>query len=169
MRIHFGTKIGGARIGTSVSTKGAGKALLNICLFPFYLLYYMCVWPFVALYRVITKKTKKDKAEAAMMAPQYLRIINDCSRLVGETKNPEVFFKRYDLLLETLSKLADIETVAPIKGEKPSVELQRISALREVATNDFIERYAQDTRMNIYKLSSEKAKIIGTFAPFSIA
>lgn len=162
MRIGYRKKVGSFYVSNSVNTKGAGKGCLSILLLPFYLMYYVCIWPFIAIYRLVSRKAKKEakivRAEAAAMAPQYLRIINDCSRLVADTKSPEVFFDRYDLLLETLSKLAEIENVAPLKGARPSDELQRFLAIREEATGDFIERYARDTRTKIYELSTPKGK-----------
>lgn len=158
MRIGYRKKIGGVYISGGTSTKGLGKGILSLFLLPFYLMYYVCIWPFIALYRLLSKNKKSLKSDAAMMAPQYLRIINDCSRIISETKNPETFFNRYDLLLETLSKFAEIEQYAPFKGEKPSAELYRLSSQREKDTDDFIDRYAQDTRMKIYELSSQKGK-----------
>lgn len=129
---------------------------------PFYVLYYICIWPFVAIYRAVTKKSRKEaaaeKANAKALAPQYMRIINDCSKLVAETKTPDVFFSRYDLLLETLSKFAEIEGAAPIASGSPSAEFVRLSGLREEATDDFISRYARETRQKAYELTTEKGK-----------
>ena len=162
MRIGFRKKIVGIYVGASTSTKGIGKILLYILFSPFYLMYYVCIWPFLAIYRAVTKKKKTEKyvekENTKQLASQYLRVINDCSKLIIETKNPKTFFSRYDLLLETLKKFSEIEENAPITGSKPSDELQRFLSLREDATNEFIDRYAQDTRIKIYELSTEKAK-----------
>lgn len=164
MRIGYRKKIGksGLYVGGSVSTKGIGKGIISILMIPFYVLYYICIWPFVAIYKVVTKKSRKDastkKASAKALASQYMRIINDCSRHVAETKTPDVFFSRYDLLLETLSKFAEIEGAAPIANGNPSAELMRLSGLREEATDDFIRRYARETRQKAYDLTTEKGK-----------
>lgn len=164
MRIGYRKKIGksGMYVGGSVSAKKAGKVLMYILLSPFYLTYYICIWPFVAIYKAVTKNSRKEaaaeKENAKALAPQYMRIINDCSKLVAETKTPDVFFSRYDLLLETLGKFAQIEGAAPIASGSPSAELARLSGLREEATDDFIKRYATETRKKIYELTMEKAK-----------
>lgn len=164
MRIGYRKKVGksGFYVRGSVSTKGIGKGLISILLSPFYLVYYVCVWPFVAIYKAITKKSRNkmetEKANAKALASRYMKIINDCSKLIAETKTPDVFFSRYDLLLETLSKFAQIEGVAPISNGSPSAELTRLSELREEATNDFIKRYAVETRKKIYELTTKSAK-----------
>lgn len=164
MRIGYRKKIGksGLYVGGSVSTKGVGKGIISLFMIPFYVLYYICIWPFVAIYKAVTKKGRKEataeKANAKMLAPQYMKIINDCSRLVSETKTPEVFFSRYDLLLETLSRFAEIEGAAPIASGSPSAELVRLSGLREEATDDFIKRYARDVRQKAYELTTERGK-----------
>jgi len=158
MRIGFRKQIGGFYVGGSTSTKGMGKGCLSIFLLPFYLVYYMVIWPFVALYKLLTKNKRKAKAMAAEMAPQYLRIMNDCSKLIIETKNPEIFFSRYELLLDTLSKLIEIEKIAPLKGSSASSEFVRLSSLKESATNEFIDRYAQNIKEKMIALSTPKAK-----------
>lgn len=164
MRIGYRKKIGksGFYVGGSVSTKGMGKGIISIIMIPFYLIYFVFIWPFVAIYKAATKKSRGEssakKANAKMLAPQYMKIINDCSRIVAETKKPDVFFSRYDLLLETLSKFAQIEEIAPISSGSPSAELVRLSGLREEATNDFIKRYARETREKAYELTTERGK-----------
>ena len=35
---------------------------------------------------------KRKKAEAQVMAPQWLKIAQDCVNLINSTTNPEVFF-----------------------------------------------------------------------------
>lgn len=164
MRIGYRKQIGksGVYVGSSVSTKKLGKGLWSIILLPFYLVYYVCIWPFVALYRALTKKSRMQRAadteNARTLAPQYLRIIQESSKLVSDTKSPEVFFSRYDLLVETLEKFAEIENSSPLTGDKPSEILPQTIAAREKATDDFIVRYATTTRMKIYKLTTDKAK-----------
>lgn len=164
MKIGYRKKVGksGFYVSGSVNTGGIGKGIISIFKIPFYLIYYICVWPFVAIYKAVTKKRRKEaeteKENAKVLAPKYMRIINDCSKLVAETKTPDVFFSRYDLLLETLSKFAQIERSAPIASGSPSEEFDRLSGLREEATDDFIRRYAKETRKNIYEMTTEKGK-----------
>lgn len=92
MRIGVSKSFGSFRIGTSVSTKGIGKGLWCLFALPFYLMYYMFIWPFVAIYRAVTKKKKVNKAAATAEATRYLEILQDSSKICAETKNPETFF-----------------------------------------------------------------------------
>lgn len=158
MRIGVGKRVGGIYVGASTSSKKLGKGCLSIIMFPITLVYYICICPFIALYRKLTGKTKVNKAKATALAPQYLKIIKDCAALVNETKRPDVFFERFDLLTDTLTKLADIEKIAPLSGDKPSVTLSRVLQNKGASTDDFIDRYAKDTRIKIHELSSAKAK-----------
>lgn len=57
MRIGFGKRIGSFYIGASTSTKGCGTALLSVFLLPFYLTYFVCIWPFIKLYQIIKKQS----------------------------------------------------------------------------------------------------------------
>ena len=61
MRIGIGKRMGSFYVGTSMSTKGIGKVLWYLIASPFYLIYYVCIWPFVAIYRLVTKKKKVNK------------------------------------------------------------------------------------------------------------
>ncbi len=59
----------------------------------------------------VKSKGKMNKQNVEMMAPQWLRIVGDSVKLVNETTTPKVYFERYDLLIENLEKLAEIEDV----------------------------------------------------------
>jgi len=158
MRIGFGKRIGGFYIGTSASTKEIGNGIIAILLFPFYFLYYVCIWPFVAIYHAINGASKREKANARMMANQYAKIAQDSAKLVNETKVPGVFFDRFDLLTENLSKMAAIERLLPPQKESPSAALARIEGSKAASVNAFIDRYAQETRLKMYELSTERGK-----------
>lgn len=159
MRIGIGKSFGSFHIGTSISTKGMGKGLWYLFTFPFYLMYYMCIWPFVAIYRAVTKKKKVNKAATTAEATRYLEILHDSSKICDETKNPETFFSRMSLIDETLDKLVSYEGVVRFTGEKPSAAKREFDNNRAQAVNDFIERYARDTRMKIYELKTKSGKL----------
>ncbi|MBQ7962856.1 MAG: hypothetical protein IJ289_09680 [Clostridia bacterium] len=159
MRIGIGKSFGSFHIGTSVSTKGIGKGLWNLIVWPFYLMYYVCIWPFVAIYRAVTKKKKVKKATATAEANRYLEILNESSKICSETRNPETFFSRMSLIDDTIDKLITYEGVIHFTGEKPSEVKQKFNSNRAQAVNDFIERYAKDTRIKIYELKTKSSKI----------
>lgn len=166
MRIGIGKSFGSFHIGTSVSTKSLGKGFWLLFTWPFYLLYYtcvlmyyICIWPFVAIYRAVTKKKKVNKAAATAEATRYLEILHDSSKICDETKNPETFFSRMSLIDETLDKLISYEGVVRFTGEKPSAAKQEFNSNRVQAINDFIERYARDTRIKIYELKTKSGKL----------
>ncbi len=159
MRIGVGKKFGSFYVGTSMSTKGIGKGLWYLIVWPFYLMYYICVWPFVAIYRIVTKKKKVNKATATAEASRYLEILQTSSKICSETKNPETFFSRMSLIDETIDKLTTYEGIVHFTGEKPSRIKQEINNNRVQFVNDFIERYAKDTRIKIYELKTQSSKI----------
>lgn len=100
--------------------------------------------------------SKKQLAE--FMSPQYLKIAQDCARLVNTTKNPDVFFPRYKLLIEKMEQLSDFEKVIKFSGTKPSKELAEIKRKRDIATHDFLVRYYSDTRQKIKSAKTPKSK-----------
>ena len=159
MRIGIGKSFGSFHVGTSFSTKGIGKGLWYLIAFPFYLMYYVCIWPFVAIYRLVTKKKKVNKVTATAEASRYLEILKTSSKICSETKNPETFFSRMSLIDETVDKLIAYEGVVRFTGENPSDVKREINSNRIQFINDFIERYAKETRIKIYELKTKSSKI----------
>ena len=49
--------------------------------------------------------TVHNKNEAYFYSSNMLRIASDCANLVNTTKNPKVFFERYNLLINKLENL----------------------------------------------------------------
>lgn len=100
----------------------------------------------------------KEKREAQILAPQWLRIAQDCTSICNSTKVPDVFFSRFNLLIDTTRNLASIERYVKFSGELPSSVLQRFSAAKQEAIGDFIERYYRETSRKIVELSTSAAK-----------
>jgi hypothetical protein len=94
-----------------------------------------------------------------MEASRYLEILQNSSKICSETKNPDTFFSRMSLIDETLDKLISYEGVVRFTGEKPSSVKQEFNSNRVQAVNDFIERYAKDTRIKIYELKTKSGKL----------
>ena len=93
------------------------------------------------------------------MVPQWLKIINECAGHVNTTINPEVFFSRYDLMLETVAKLAEVERLVKLSGKRPSVQLKELAAIRDRETITFIDRSYQDARDKAANLKTEKGRL----------
>lgn len=100
----------------------------------------------------------KQKQHAQMMATQYLKIVNDCAKLVNSTVNPGVFFSRYDLMVENLTKLSQIEYLLKFTGKKPSTQLNEIVSRRDYETSLFIARSFEKLMHDVEKLKTPKGK-----------
>lgn len=100
-----------------------------------------------------------------MQAQNSLRIIQDCIRLISETKNPNVFFSRYDLLLNHSLFLIELEPYVDFTGAKISDAYQEAINNRQIATKEFITRYWSDTlsKMAKYKTDVAKKKKVNEF------
>ena len=102
-------------------------------------------------------KSRTEK-EAEFMAPQWLKQVNESANLVNTTKKVDVFFSRYDFLIETVNKLIGIEKFLKFKSDKPSEMLKSIESKKVYTINDFIDRYYEDILEQIRKLKTDKAK-----------
>lgn len=119
--------------------------------------------------RLAAEREAREKAELARrireqakeQSGQWLKIVNDCAYLVNTTKNPEVFFPRYELMLEHLEQLAGLECTGIFSNsrELPSTAFLRIEAQFPAATNDFIDRAFEAARANTETLKTEKGKV----------
>ena len=99
-----------------------------------------------------------NKKEALFMAEQWLKIANDCANLVNSTKNIDVFFSRYILLIEELEKMSKIEIFNCFKEKQPSQNLKEVLDKREDTINDFITRFYNETIFKINSLKTVSAK-----------
>ena len=99
-----------------------------------------------------------NRKEAEFYIAGMLKIANDCANLVNTTKDPDVFFMRYNLLINKLENMAKLEPFKCFKGTLPSQNLANILNKKELTINDFIDRFYSDTLEQINKLKTEKAK-----------
>lgn len=175
MRFGIGKRVGGVYVGASASGSSILKFIYWFFAWPFYLAYFILVWPFVRLYK--RSKKKKDflnattpqtvtidsvtytmsPAEARGLIQRKKEIADDSIRLVQETKNPDVFFERLEKASDSLRELAAAYTICGIENNAEEV-LQKFNADREGLINNFIQRYAKDIRRKIYELSTQKGK-----------
>ena len=89
---------------------------------------------------------------------QQFKIVEDSVKLVNNTCNVEVFFNRFNLLLETLKDLSKFEKFVPFK-EAPSESINRILLNKDITIKDFIERSWDSVLLKNEKLKTEKAKV----------
>lgn len=106
-----------------------------------------------------------NKKEAIFMAEQWIRIADESANLVNSTKNADVFFKRYTLLLEELQKLSKLEIFNCFSQKQPSKNLKEILDKKENTINDFITRFYNETisEINSLKTVTSKNKRIENF------
>lgn len=104
------------------------------------------------------KKTVQKGVGKNSLAAQQLKIAQDCARIVNTTKNPKVFFERYELLVKTLQKLSGMQHSVSFSGTKPSAMLSQIQSKRVATITDFINRYYADVLDKITTLKTAKAK-----------
>lgn len=86
------------------------------------------------------------------------KIAKDCANLVNTTKNPDVFFMRYNLLIDKLENMSKLESFNCFKDVQPSQNLATILNKKELTINDFIDRFYDDTLFQINNLKTDKAK-----------
>lgn len=96
---------------------------------------------------------------ARLMADNDLKIINDCVRLVNTTVNPDVFFKRLDLLIQHAQHLTLFEPYISFLGSSPTNSLNNIIEKQNASIWDFLNRYYDDVYSKISIAKSEKTKI----------
>ena len=99
-----------------------------------------------------------NKKEADFMAEQWIKIAKESADLVNNTKKPDVFFKRYDLLVKELQNLSKVQHLISYQGIAPSENLRNILSKRELTINNFIVRYYEDTISSINKLKTFQTK-----------
>ena len=175
MRFGIGKRVGGVYVGASASGSSILKFIYWFFAWPFYLAYFMLVWPFVKLYQHFKKKKvlinaatsqtatidsvtyAMSPAEARGLIQRKKEIADDSIRLVQETKNPDVFFERLEKASDSLRELAAAYTICGVENNAEEV-LQKFNADKEGLINNFIQRYAKDIRRKIYELSTQKGK-----------
>lgn len=87
-----------------------------------------------------------------------LRIIKDCIELVNTSSNPEVFFSRWETLLDKVKHLILFEPYVNFSGESPSESYNKLISQYEQSVNDFLHRYYLTIEKKITNLKTEKAK-----------
>lgn len=111
--------------------------------------------------------TVHNRNEAYFYSANMLRIASDCANLVNTTKNPRVFFERYNLLINKLENLSKLEKFNCFTGKSPSDNLREVLDKREFTINDFLNRYCEDVLnkiVNLKTISGKKKKVDNFFS-----
>lgn len=101
---------------------------------------------------------KQLKQASNQLAENHLRIIHDCTKLISDTTNPEVFFSRLELLKEHGKALVVLEPYADFSGASPTAALEEIISKEQDAIYNFIVRYYGTIFDKAASLKTEKAK-----------
>ena len=88
-----------------------------------------------------------------------LEILNDSTRLVNSTSNPETFFERLNLLYEKLYFLAKLEPYCNLFTGSPINELTKLCSQEDYLIRAFIDRYFYNVSAKASKLKSVRGKI----------
>ena len=102
----------------------------------------------------------KIREQAKEQSQQLIKVVKDCVELVNTTTNPDVFFKRYNLMLEHLESLAGLECTGVFANspELPSVAFLRIEAQFDAATIGFLDRSFENAKSHANTLKTENGK-----------
>lgn len=86
------------------------------------------------------------------------RVISDCLELSMKTLKPDVFFMRYDLLVQTLTEVTLYHKLFRVPAQDPEPELRRALEYRDARTADFIQRSRSNMAQKAAALKTEKAQ-----------
>ena len=105
--------------------------------------------------------SNKMKGHAKLQSQQLLKIVSDCVQLVNTTVNPEVFFSRYNLMLENLEQLAGLECTGIFEGSKelPSDAFLRVESQFDTVTNAFLNRSFEKAKTHAETLKTDSGKL----------
>lgn len=92
-----------------------------------------------------------------IIAQQYLKIIQDCTKIVNSTKNPDTYFERWALLENKIDKLIELKGIRYTGDSPKQMKLQIISKKRQ-NIHDMIKRYYDDTVKKADKVKTPNAK-----------
>ncbi len=98
------------------------------------------------------------KTSAKMRIPQRFRIATDCVNLLQKTNNPDVFFMRYNLMIESLQELVFYHIVFGIPPDDPSNTLEAAMLNRISITCEFIEKSHYNMIVEAEKLKTSRGR-----------
>lgn len=94
---------------------------------------------------------------AKEIAKRNVDIIQDCTDIICKTLNPDVFFSRYNLLLQSNNNLVELEPYL-LNDKTWSETNQQFIDKKQYYIKAFIEKYGKSVLDKIQSLKTEKAK-----------
>lgn len=150
--ISFSSKIGGSK-------KGNG-CFLSILMIPVYAVYFVCIWPFIALYRLIKGKTGGPVHNDF---DRQLKIFDESVKIFMETENPETFFGRYKDAERAAAAMSEMTNKPCVHGEPPQAAVEMLSRQKTEVTNLFLDKYARAVRMKAFELTKGRKQKMESF------
>lgn len=100
------------------------------------------------------KNVQAPKGIYAQQAQNDLRIIGESSKIAQETLKPEIFFSRFDLILDRYEHLISIERYISFASERPSEIYAQVKSAKSETIQNFIERYFLGTYQKARELKT---------------
>lgn len=88
---------------------------------------------------IMTEKQLREETNIRVM--NNLRIGNDCTRILETTIDPDVYFGRLQLLVETIEDCVIFEKYVSFANAKPSEALEEVKRDRQQSIKQFLIRY----------------------------
>lgn len=101
---------------------------------------------------------KKLKAISVLRGNREIEILNDCAQLINTTTNIDTFFSRYDIYIEKITFLSQLEKFVHIEGESPSTKMKEITQEYQQTLINFINRYWNSVLQKATSLKTVKGK-----------
>ena len=108
---------------------------------------------------IIAPLADEPEFEFERSVEESVKMIQESMKLCNTTKKPEVFFKRYDIVLYQLDVLSRLEKFVPFSGDKPSKKLAQVKQVKNTEIDKMIDRAWNDTLEKVEKLKTDSAKI----------
>lgn len=105
---------------------------------------------------VITRKQLNSASK--MLEENSTRILNDCRNLIHSTYTPDVFFKRYQLAIDSVQNLCKLSQFYPVHPD-PNDMYKELIKDKTLLTNDFLDRTWNKVKEDADKLKTEKGKL----------
>lgn len=100
------------------------------------------------------------RTQAKEQAQQRLKIVKDCVEILNTTVKPDVFFNRYNLMIEHLDALVGLESTGIFANspELPSEAFLRVEKQFDDATNAFLDRSFEAAKVHAETLKTDNGK-----------
>ena len=100
---------------------------------------------------------KISKVELASVK-NMLKQVNDCTKIVNTTTNPETYFGRLNFLFDLLLELRKYEKYRIFTGKSPTQDYNYLIDNLESSVNAFIDRTYEKQKEKMSTLKTDKSK-----------